>query len=94
MFRILEVKAKSHFRLWLRYSDGAQGEIDVSDLAGKGVFRKWLDPGAFETVKIGDAGELLWGDDADLCPDSLYLRLTHKRPEEVFPALRFESAHA
>jgi hypothetical protein len=30
----------------------------------------------------------------DLCPDALYLRVTGKSPEEKFPALQHELAHA
>jgi hypothetical protein len=34
------------------------------------------------------AGELGWGDQIDLCPDALYLKVTGKTPEDLFPALR------
>lgn len=39
-------------------------------------------------------GELVWGNDLDLCPDSLYLRLTGKKPEEVFTSLQRKAIHA
>ena len=38
MLRPVEVKALSDYRLWVRYSDGVTGEVDLSHLAGKGVF--------------------------------------------------------
>ena len=34
----VEVKALANYRLWLRYDVGAEGEVDLSDLAGRGVF--------------------------------------------------------
>ena len=37
--RVLHVQARDRFRIWLHYSDGAAGEVDLSDLVGKGVFR-------------------------------------------------------
>jgi hypothetical protein len=37
---------------------------------------------------------LIWGEELDLCPDSLYLQVTGKTPEDIFPALRGEHAHA
>ena len=37
---------------------------------------------------IGEHGQVAWSDEIDLCPDALYLRLTDKAPEEVFPNLR------
>ena len=94
MFKPLEVKVISRYKLWLRYSDGVEGEVDLSHLAGKGVFKLWDDDDAFEKVHIGKHGELVWNDEIDLCPDALYLRLTGKTPEEVFPNLKELSLHA
>ena len=34
LIRPTHVEARLGFRVWLRYSDGAAGEIDLSDLAG------------------------------------------------------------
>jgi hypothetical protein len=68
--------------------------VDLSDLVGKGVFVLWRDRHAFEQVQIGSFGELVWGNQVDLCPDSLYLKTTGKKSEDVFPALRHEPAHA
>ncbi len=86
MPRSVEVKALSGFRLWLRYDDGAEGEIDVSDLAGRGVFAAWNDEAFFQTVHIAPHGAIAWGDDIELCPDAMYLRLTGKRPDEFLRA--------
>ena len=94
MYRIEKVKTLPNYRLWLRYSDGIEGEVDVSSLLGKGVFSKWQQPGEFEKVAIGSSGELVWGDDLDLCQDTLYMRITGKKPEDLFPMLRRELADA
>ena len=82
------VEPRPGYRLWLRYDDGAEGEVDLSYLAGRGVFQAWKRPGFFESVYVGPLGGVTWGDDIDLCPDALYLRLTDKTPEEIFPNLR------
>ena len=87
MFKPLEVKALPDYKLWLRYSDGAEGEVDLSDFAGRGVFRLWNDYSAFEGVYIGEQGQIAWSNEIDMCPDALYLRLTGKKPEEVFANL-------
>ena len=94
MYRIEKVKTLPNYRLWLRYSDGIEGEVDVSYLLGKGVFSKWQEPGEFEKVTIGSSGELVWGDNLDLCPDTLYMRITGKKPEDLFPMLRREFVDA
>lgn len=88
MLRLQEVKVQDGYRLWLRYSDGTEGVVDLSDLAGRGVFRAWRESGCFEAVRIDDAGALQWPGGLDLCPHALYLRLTGKAPEDVFPSLR------
>ncbi len=94
MRRITEVRAIARYQLELTFDDGIRGVADLSDLAGKGVFALWQNAGAFEQVRIGSSGELLWGDQVDLCPDALYLRVTGKTPEDIFPALRQEATHA
>jgi hypothetical protein len=38
-------------------------------------------------VQIGPNGELVWGDQIDFCPDALYLEITGRKPEELFPKL-------
>ncbi len=94
MIRPTLVHALPNFRLHPEFSDGASGEVDVSDLAGKGVFTAWLDQKFFAQVRIGPHREIRWNDEIELCSDSLYLKLTGKTPEDVFPKLRREQPHA
>ena len=84
----LEVKPLPNFRLWLRYDDGVSGEVDLSNLAGRGVFKAWEQEEFFKGVRIGSHKEISWSDDIDLCPDSLYMKLTNKTPEDMFPNLK------
>ena len=84
MVRPVEVRAVGSYRIWLRYQDGTEGEVDLSHLAGKGVFTAWDKDGVFAKVKLGPHGAIEWPGDLDVCPDALYLRLTGKQPEEVF----------
>ncbi len=86
--RPVAVKPRDGYRIWLRYADGAEGEVDLSDLVGKGVFEAWLDKDFFHDVWIAEGGEIAWRDDIDLCRHALYFRLTGKTPEQVFPGLR------
>jgi hypothetical protein len=94
MFKPVEVRALPGYRLFVRYSDGVAGEVDLSNLVGQGVFAAWSDPRVFEQVSIGTSGEIRWSDQIDLCPDAIYLQLTGKTPEEVFPSLSGVSANA
>ena len=94
MRRITKVKVLSGYRLELEFDDGVSGTVDLSEAVGTGVFAVWRDPVVFEEVHIGSSGELVWGEKIDLCPDSLYLKVTGKKPEDIFPALRDQRTHA
>jgi len=88
MFKPIEVKPLDNYRIWLRYSDDTEGVADLSHLAGEGVFTLWNDYREFAKVHIGPGGEIAWSDQLDLCPDALYLKITGKQPEDIFPKLR------
>ncbi len=94
MIRPIEVEPRAGFRIWLRYSDGASGEIDLSHLAGRGVFTAWNEPGYFDKVYIAPHHAIAWSDEIDLCPESLYIDLTGKSVEEVMPGVRFKKQDA
>ncbi len=94
MRKVTRVVVLDGYKLDLTFDDGAKGTVDLSRLAGKGVFELWLDRAAFEAVKIGPSGELAWGDQIDLCPDALYLEATGKSVEDVFPGSQREAASA
>jgi len=94
MHRVVKVEVLEAYRLRLTFDDGTCGIADLSRLAGQGVFSIWADRRVFSSVRIGGGGELVWSDQVDLCPDALYLQVTGKQPEDVFPALKTERAHA
>jgi hypothetical protein len=71
--------------------DGTVGDVDLSDLVGQGVFTALKDTAAFEAVTIGEHGELHWTEDLELCGDALYLQISGKPPEDLFPNLRVHS---
>jgi hypothetical protein len=92
--RIVDAQARERYRIWLKFSDGIEGEVDLSYLAGKGVFSEWVEKNTFGMVVVGPAGELIWPGGADLCPDSLYMKVTGLSPEQMFPQLRGQSISA
>lgn len=73
--RPVEVRALEPYRIWMRYDDGTEGEVDLSHLAGRRLFAAWSDPDFFAGVRIEPGGYVAWSEDLDLCPDALYLRL-------------------
>jgi len=73
MHRIVAVQPLAQYRVWIRFSDGIEGEVDLSDLVGKGVFALWNDPAQFARVSIDPQSHTLtWPGGIDICPDTLY----------------------
>ena len=92
---ITQIEVRARFRVWLRFDDKVEGEVDFSPLTGQGVFAAWNDPAVFRRASIADHGRALeWPGEIDFCADSLWLQVTGRPPEELFPALKPLSAHA
>ena len=71
--RITHVEPRDPYRVRIRFEDGLEGEVDLSDLAGQGIFRSWLEPGAFGQVFVDEeTGTIAWPGGIDLAPDALY----------------------
>jgi len=94
MFKVSQIKALPNYRLWVKYLDGTEGEVDLSYLVGKGVFSLWKNHDNFKKVYIGSSGQIAWSDQIDLCPDAIYMKITKKTPEEVFQNLKCEEVNA
>jgi len=77
MHKITDVKTLEDFRIWIKFSDNFEGIVDLSDVAGKGVFSVWKDRKFFEAAFIDAVSHTVaWPGGIDLCPDSLYAELT------------------
>lgn len=94
LLRPVAVEPRQAYRIWLRYADGVEGEVDLSHLAGQGLFAAWLEPGVFDRVYLSEWRSIAWSDDLELCADALYLQLTGKSPEDIWPVLRRAPVHA
>ena len=85
--KAVQARPLDGFRLRWKYEDGIEGIVDLSDLAGRGVFEPWFDGNTFEAVTISESGAIDWPGEIDLCPDALYIRSTGTQAEEIFPGL-------
>ena len=94
MIKAVKIKVLENYHLWIKFSDEVEGIVDLSNYVGKGVFCAWSDYTFFKSVRIGSAGELMWGENIDLCADSVYLKITGKKPQDLFPALKNEYSDA
>jgi hypothetical protein len=70
---VKEAKYLHDYVIWLRFNDGAEGEIDlVGELDGE-VFGPLRDPEAFRRLRVDPELEtVVWENGADLAPEFLY----------------------
>ena len=60
LIRPTAVEARGGYRIWIQFSDGSAGVIDLSHLAGRGVFEVWLERSNFENVRITPNRAVAW----------------------------------
>lgn len=94
MIQAVDVEPRAGYRIWLKYSDGASGEVDLSGFAGRGVFVAWNDRSFFESVEILGGRVIAWSKDIDLCADALYLQLTGKPIQDLMPGVALSGIDA
>ena len=82
LLRAVAVEPRDGYRIWLRCADGAESEVDLSDLAGKGVFAAWLEPEFCDHVYISEWSSIAWNNEIELCPDALYLEFAGKTTDD------------
>ena len=77
---IVETRPLGGHRLYIRFEDGVDGEIDLKELVKlEGVFEPLQDPEEVARVRVEpDSGTICWPNGADLDPDVLYAELTGK----------------
>lgn len=71
---VVAVEARDDFKIWVRFEDGVEGEADLSDLAGHGVFARWTEnPEEFFQAEVDrESGTVVWPGGLDVAPDRLY----------------------
>ena len=73
MKKVVQASPLDDFRLWLKYEDGIEGIVDLSDLAGRGVFDAWSEGNIFDAVTVSESGAIVRPGEIDLCSDALYI---------------------
>ena len=97
--RVTAVRALGGHGLWLRFSDGVEGEVELADLLDGPVLEPLRDPELFATVRLEPPFTIGWPNGADIAPETLYRRLQvtgaqAKRfhPRAIDDAMRREAA--
>lgn len=84
MHKIIEGKPLAVYKVWIKFSDGVEGTVDLSELVGKGVFSAWEDKNFFNSVFIDpESHTIAWEGGIDLCPDTLYAKVLGVEPLSI-----------
>lgn len=77
---VVEVKVLEGYKLFLRFENNVQGEVDISKIvAFKGVFKKLKDREYFKKVVVDkEVGTICWHNGADIAPCALYEYIQRK----------------
>jgi len=78
LYDIVDVKMLEGKRIWLRFDDGLEGEVDVARTAAlEGVFAPLVDQGEFERIFVDkETGTVCWPCGVDLDPAVLRTQIT------------------
>jgi len=81
MLHACDVDVRGAYRLWLRFSDGAEGEIDLGQQLTGPIFQPLRNPSAFAAVRIDpEIGTIAWPNGADFAPEFLRSLLGDNKP--------------
>lgn len=76
LVKIVEARHVADFRVWLRFDDGAAGEVDLSDELWGEVFEPLRDVDEFAKLRVDDELDtIVWPNGADLSPAWLRTKL-------------------
>ena len=72
MLHIIDVRPTGGYRLWLRFDDGAEGEVDLGPELEGAVFVPLREPGVFAQVAVDpEVRTIAWPNGADFAPEFL-----------------------
>ena len=73
LYRLVEARFVREFTLWLRFSDGIEGEVDLSDELDGPIFEPLKDPEVFRSFQLHpELHTVTWPNGADFAPEFLH----------------------
>ena len=83
--QVTSVKPLGKYKIHVAFNDGTQGIYDLSDCAGKGVFKTWDEDDNFSKVFINkENGAITWPGEIDIDTLNAYFIINNISPEEYF----------
>jgi hypothetical protein len=75
---VIDARHLGGHRVWLRFDDGLEGEVDLAAELWGEVFEPLRDPAYFSRFVVDDT--LVWPNGADFAPEFLHERLRAATP--------------
>jgi hypothetical protein len=86
------VKATEKYKILIRFNEGTEGVLDLSKIAGKGVFKSWEENDNFFKAFINQESDAItWPGEIDIDTLNAYFTIKKISPEDFF---KKESQHA
>lgn len=71
--QLLEARPIADYRVWLRFADGTEGEVDLAGELWGEMFTPLRDPQEFSRLRLDpELRTVVWPNGADLAPEHLY----------------------
>ena len=74
--KLQEAEYRGDYRIWLKFEDGTEGEVDLEKELWGEVFQPLKDKSRFSEFCLNEElGTIVWPNGADLAPEFLYQQL-------------------
>jgi hypothetical protein len=74
---VRQAEYRGDYRIWLRFNDGAEGIVDLSDNLDGEVFEPLKEIERFKCFRVDpDIETIVWDNGADMSPEFLYEKMT------------------
>lgn len=73
MIWVIDAKPLPDYRIWVRFSDGAEGVVDLGNFVAvdqRPIVQALRDPAAFAAIRV-DSDTVVWENGFDLAPEFL-----------------------
>ena len=70
-YSVVDGRHVRDFVVWLKFADGSEGEVDLSQELWGPVFEPLKDPSYFREFNL-EYGTIVWPNGADFAPEFLY----------------------
>ena len=87
--QLVDAHYVSDYTIWLRFSDGTEGEVNLRDELWGPMFEPLREPSHFRRFTVhAELHTLVWDNGADLSPEFLYQRILTTSNQSTPPGAR------